>query len=71
MPTMQSTWATWEQRALPFQVVQAKVRWLQEANILGLHLPLMELTGLPSLHPGTQLFMDIQNQIPVNTKIYI
>lgn len=68
---MQSTWAAWEHRALPFQVVQAKVRWRQAANILGLHLPLTGLTDLPSLLPGTQLCMDIQIQIPVNTKIYI
>lgn len=72
---MQNTWAAWEQRALRFRVVQAKVRWFQEANILGLilHLPLMGLPDLPLPRlPGTQLFsIHKQIQIPVNTKIYI
>lgn len=71
---MQNTWAAWEQRALQFQVVQAKVRWFQEANILGLtlHLPLMGLPGLPLPRlPGTQLFLYINKFKSLSTLKFI
>lgn len=71
---MQNTWAAWEQRALRFRVVQAKVRWFQEANILGLilHLPLMGLPDLPLPQlPGTQLFLYINKFKSLSTLKFI
>lgn len=51
-------------------MVRTKGRWLQEAKtlVLTLHLPLMGLPDLPIPLPGTQIFIYIQIQIPVNTE---
>lgn len=55
MPAMEKTLGGFGAKVLPFQTVQAKVRWLQEAKILGLILPRMGLPDLPFPLPGTQI----------------